>query len=87
MKMKSLLQGQSWQTDFFVLALRDDNLQVRFCLKMVLKFRDLRNFAITNRFYEMHAVRHLWSNLKTCRPYFWKKEFECTYCKAIFGFC
>ena len=31
-------------------------MQVRFCLKMVLKSRDLRNFAITNSFYEMHAV-------------------------------
>ena len=84
MKMKSLLQGQSWQTDFFVLALRDKNMQVRFCLKMVLKFRDLRNFAVTNSFYEIHAVHHLWSSLKTCRLCFWKKEFEYTYCKAIF---
>ena len=44
--------------------------------KKILKFLDLRNFAITNSFYEMHAVHHLWSNLKTCRL--------CTYCKAIF---
>ena len=34
---------------------------------------------ITNSFYVMHAVRHLWSNLKTCRPYFCKKGFESNY--------
>ena len=32
------LQGQSWQTGFFKLALRDRNMQVRFFWKVVLKF-------------------------------------------------
>ena len=76
--------GSVMTNGFFDLPLRHRNTQVKLCLKMVLKFQDLRNFAITNSFYEMHAMRHLWSNLKTCRPYFWKKEFECTYFKTIF---
>ena len=33
-------------------------MQVRFYLEMDLKFIYLSNFAITNSFYEMHAVHH-----------------------------
>ena len=40
-----LIQGQSWQTGFFELALRDRNMQVRFFWKVLLKSWDLRNFA------------------------------------------
>ena len=36
--------------------MRDRNMQVRFCLKMVLKFWDLRNFAVKTSFYEIHAI-------------------------------
>ena len=36
--MMANVQGSSWQTGFFELGLRDRNMQVRFCLKMVLKF-------------------------------------------------
>ena len=32
-----ILQGQSWQTGFLKLALRDRNMQVRFFWKVVLK--------------------------------------------------
>ena len=59
-----IVQGPSWQTGFFHLALTDRNTQVRFCLKVVLKFWDLRNFASTTSFYEMHTVRHLQSNFQ-----------------------
>ena len=31
-------------------------MQVRFCLKMVLKFWDLRKFAVKTSFYEIHAI-------------------------------
>ena len=41
----NLLQGQSRQTGFFELALRDRNMQVRFFWKVFLKSWDLRNFA------------------------------------------
>ena len=79
------VQGPSWQTGFFDLGLRDRNIQVRFCLKMVLKSWDLRNFAVKTSFYEMYAVRHPWSNLKTCWFVFGKKTLNvCTYYKATF---
>ena len=35
--LPQVLQGPSWQTGFFELGLRDRNIQVRFCLKIVLK--------------------------------------------------
>ena len=50
--------GSVMTNGFFDLPLRHRNTQVKFCLKMVLKFLDLNNFAITNSFYEMHAVHH-----------------------------
>ena len=53
------VQGPSYTLVFLELALTDRNMQVRFFLKVVLKFWDLRNFAVKNGFYEMHAVRHL----------------------------
>jgi hypothetical protein len=31
-------------------------------------------------------VRHLWSNLKTCKLFLVEKEFECIKCKATFNF-
>ena len=68
------IQGQSWQTGFFELALRVINMKVRFCLKMVLKSLDLRNFTITNSFCETHAVHHLWSNLKKMQTLFLGKR-------------
>ena len=42
---KLVLQGQSRQTVFFELALRDRNVQVRFYFKKVLKSSDVGNFA------------------------------------------
>ena len=77
-----LLQGQSTQTVFYKLALRDRNMQVRFFWKVILKSWDLRNFASATSFCEIYTVRHLWSNLKTCKKHFGKKDFECNYCKA-----
>ena len=56
------------------IALTDRNMQVRFFLKVVLKSRDLRNFASTTSFYEMYTVHHLWPNLQTCRLVFWKND-------------
>ena len=81
---KSIIQGQSRQTGFFELALRDRNMQVRFIWKLLSKSRDLRNFASVTSFHEMYNVRHLWPNLQTWEKKFWKKDFECYYCKAIF---
>ena len=57
--LKVLVQGQSRQTVFFELALRDRNLQVRFCLKVVLKSRDAGNFSTATCFHDMHTVRPL----------------------------
>ena len=58
------VQGPSWQAGFFELALTDRNIQVRFCLKVVLEFWDLRKFADTFSFYEMHSGNHLQLNLQ-----------------------
>ena len=44
---------------FFKLPLTERNVHVRSCLKLVLRFWDLRNFAITTGLHEMHIVRHL----------------------------
>ena len=41
----SMIQGQSTQTFFSKLALRDRNLQVRVFWKVILKSWDLRNFG------------------------------------------
>ena len=49
---------------FFKLAMTGRNMQPRYFLKMVLKSWDLRNFASTNSFHEMHTVRHLQCNLQ-----------------------
>ena len=56
---QSYIQGQSRQTVFFELALRDRNVQVRFCLKVVLKSRDVGNFATATCFHNMHTMRPL----------------------------
>ena len=58
-----LVQGQSTQTVFSKLALRDRNMQVRLFWKVVLKFWGLRNFASATSFHEMYTVCHLQSNL------------------------
>ena len=57
------LQGQSWQTGFLKLALRDRNMQFRFFWNEVLKFWGLRNFGTTTSFHEIYTVCHLQSNL------------------------
>ena len=46
------------------------NMQVRFCLKVILKSWDLRNFAITASFHEMHTLRHLRSKFANISCYF-----------------
>ena len=61
----TLIQGQSTQTVFSKLALRDRNMQVRFFWKVVLKSWDLRNFGTTTSFHEMYTVCHLQSNTST----------------------
>ena len=58
-KKMPVLQGQSWQTDFFELPRRDRNMKVRFFWKVVLKFWDLRNLASATSFYELYTARHL----------------------------
>ena len=55
----TFIQGQSRQTAFFELALRDRNVQVRFCFKKVLKSWDAGNFATVTCFYDMHTVSPL----------------------------
>ncbi len=60
---QTLIQGQSWQTVFFKLALRDRNMQVSCFWKVVLKSWGLRNFGTTTSFHEMYTVCHLQSNL------------------------
>jgi hypothetical protein len=60
------------------------NMQVRFFWNVLLKSRDLRNFASVTSFHEMYNLRHLCPNLQTWEKIFWKKDFECYYCKAIF---
>ena len=57
--LQNLVQGQSCQTVFFELALRDRNVQVRFCLKVVLKLWDAGNFYTATCFYDIHTVRPL----------------------------
>ena len=69
------LQGQSRQTGFLELALRDRHMQVRFFRKVFLESWDLRNFASATSFHEMHHVHHLQPNLQTYKKYFWKKRF------------
>ena len=73
-----IIQGPSWQTGFFELAMTDRNMQSRYFLKMVLKFWDLRNFASTTSFHEMHIVLHLQSNLQTCKLFYGKNILNVT---------
>ena len=65
--MSPVLQGQSRQTVFFELALRDRNVQVRFCLKVVLKSWDAENFDTATCF---HKTRSKSSSLKKNCPNF-----------------
>ena len=81
----SLIQGQSRQTGFFELALRDRNMQVRFIWKLLSKSRDLRNFASVTSFHEMYNVRHLWPNLQTWKKKFGKKILNVTNVKLFFN--
>ena len=50
------LQGQSWQTVIFELALTDTNMQVRFYFKRIVKFWDVENFATATCFHDMHSL-------------------------------
>ena len=47
---RKAIQGPSWQTGFFELAMTGRNMKPRYFLKMVLKSWDLRNFASTTSF-------------------------------------
>ena len=78
-----LIQGQSWQTGFFELALRDRNVQVRFFWMVPLKSWDLRNFASATSFCEIYTVRHLRSNLQTCKKNLGKKILNVTTVKLL----
>ena len=57
-----LVQGQSWQTVIFELALTDRNMQVKFYFKEVLKSVDVGNFATPTCFHDMHTVPPLLDN-------------------------
>ena len=82
-KSQSIVQGQSWQTVFFKLALRDRNMQVRFFWKVFLKSWDLRNFASATSFHEIYTVCHLRSNLQTCKKNWGKKILNVTIVKLL----
>ena len=43
----------------------------------------MRNFATTISFYEMHTVRHLWSNLQNCKLFYGKKILNVTTVKLF----
>ena len=49
-------------------------MQVRFFWKVILKSLDLRNFASATSFCEIYAVRHLQTNLQTCKKKIWEKK-------------
>ena len=68
---------------FFDLGMTHRNIKLRLFSKVDLESWDLRKFAGTTIFYEIHNVCHLQSNLETCKKKLWKKDFECKYCKDI----
>ena len=49
------------QNGFFYLSLTERNMQVRFDLKMILKFWDMDILIIRTSFHEMHRIDHIFS--------------------------
>ena len=58
-RKSNIVQGPSWQSVYFKLSLMDRNVQVRFCLKVVLEFWDWIILGIITSFCEMLTVRPL----------------------------